>query len=329
MKRFFALLLLTLALSSCDDGDLTQVSFEFNDAPATACNTNTDNFFIFKTQDKRTLIVQLPESNFPNRISADEPNQFVPLTINKGSIRLIYREYSGEVSQSTICSVVPAASPVVVDEREASEGKITITTTAIKSVPNSNGATQITSYLHTLVFTDLKFDLGDGASQINEAFTQITYQTDATDFINFAALPLVNRCSNANTVLFKFQNTQSLVLNLSVADAAALFTSEAGPKTILLSNDSTLKHRFYITTLTSLTFPYFCADPIPATPPVAETFTAVNGVLNQSGIIKVTTLPSDLGSKHTIVLENVQLANGTLNVQMGNTFIFGEIETTN
>jgi hypothetical protein len=329
MKRFFALLLLTLVFSSCDDGDLTEVTFEFDDTVAKECGTGTADFFIYKTQDRRALIIQLPESNFKNRLSADEPSQPLPLAINGSNIRLIYREYSGPVSQSTICSVVPAANPVVTDEREASEGKFTITTTALKSEPDANGATKITAFLHTLVFTDLKFDLGDGASQINEAFAQITYQTAATSFTNFAALPLINRCDNDNTVLFKFQNTQALVLDLSVADAAVLFTSEAGPKRIVVSNDSTLKHLFYTTTTTSLTPQYFCTTPLPGTPPVAETYIAVNGVLNQSGIIEVTTLPSVNGFTHTIVFRNVQLAKGTLNVQMGNAFVFGEIETPN
>ena len=329
MKRFFALLLLTVLFSSCDDGDLTQVTFEFDDTVAKACGTGTSDFFIFKTQDQRALIIQLPESSFKNLLTADLTTQPTPLVINGSSIRLIYREYSGAVTESTICSVVPAADPVVVQEREATEGKISITTTALKSVADANGATRITGYLHTLVFTDLKFDLGDGNNQINEAFTQVTYQTTATSFTNFAGLTGVFKCGTDASFLFKFADKQALVLDLSDADAAFLFSNEAGTKTRLFSDDSTLKHLFYDTTLAFLSEGYFCSNPTPGTPPIIDAFTSVNGVAGVSGSIEVTSLNSDNGFKHTIVLKNVRLAKGSLYRELGNEYIFGEIETTN
>jgi hypothetical protein len=329
MKRFFALFLSILVFSSCDDGDLTQVSFEFDDTVAEDCGMDTDNFFIFKTQDRRALIIQLPESSFENLISVDRPTPPLPLVIDANSIRLIYREYSDEVSINTFCSVVPVAYPAVVQEREATEGKITITTTAIRSEPDANGATRITNFLHTLVFSDLKFDLGDGNSQINEAFTQVTYLTDATPFTNFAGLTGIFSCEDETTFLFKFLNTQALILNLDPADYAFLFSDEAGPKRRLFSSETTLTHAFFNTSAASLSTNYFCANTPPGTPEVLESFNAVNGVDDVSGIIEVTTLSSVNGFMHTIVFKNVRLAKGTLNRELGNAFIFGEFETTN
>lgn len=329
MKHFFAFLLLAVVFSSCDDGDLTQVSFEFDTTVAKPCNTNTGNFFIYKTQDRRALIVQLPEENFQNRITADLATQPPALTINASSVRLIYREYSGTVTSSTICSAVPEANPTVVLEREATEGKITITTTALKSEPDANGATKITGYLHTLTFNDLKFGLGDGNTQINEAFTQVTYQTTPTPFTNFAGVTGLFSCENATSRLFKYLDKQALVLDLSNASAAYLFSNEAGPKTALISNNNKLSHVFFNTENTSLTNDYFCTNPTPATPAVSDIFVAENGVENQTGIIEVTSLPSTNGFKHTIILRKVRLAKGSLKVEMGDAFIFGEYETTN
>jgi hypothetical protein len=324
MKQFFALLLLTLALSSCDDGDLTQVSFEFNNTPAIACNTATDNFFIFKTQDRRALIIRLPESNFQNNLTVDRLSQPEPLAINGTTIQVLYREYSADVTESTICSAIPASNPAVVAERSASAGTINITTTAIRSEPDANGATRITNFLHTLVFSGLKFDLGDGTSQINEAFTIITYQTAGIDFTPFAGLPNLNICSN-NTLLFKNNPTQALILDLSDADAVTLFTGEPGPKRVLISNDSTLRHLFFNSTITPLSNAYFCAISPPDAPPVLETFIAENGTENISGIIEVTTIAIDRGFKHTIILKNITLANKNLKVKMGNAFTYGEV----
>jgi hypothetical protein len=330
MKLFFALLLLTLTLSSCENGDLNQVTFEFNDTPATACNVNvTDAFFIYKIQDRRALIVQLQESNFENEITADKLIQPIPLEINAANIRLIYREYSDDVTKNTICSTIPAANPTVVQEREATAGTITVTTTAIKSAPNANGARSITAYLHTLVFRDLVFDLGDGNTQINEAFTQVTYQTTATAFTSFAGPSPLFSCTNAPIVLFKFLNKQALVLNLSAADAAELFSNSPGPKSILLSDENSLKRLFFNTAVSTLTESYFCTNPAPVNPSITDAFTAENGVVGQSGIIEVTTLSSINGFKHTIVFKNMIFAKGSLKVEMGNEFIFGEFETNN
>lgn len=330
MKHFFALILVVLVFSSCDDGDLTQVSFEFNDSRATACNNNvTNDFFIYKTQDRRALIVQIPESNFKNEISADKTTPNLPLTINSTSIRLIYREYSDVLTNKTICSAVPAANPIVVEEREATAGTIIITTTAIKSEPDANEATKITSYLHTLVFKDLVFDLGGGSTQINQAFTQVTYETPATTFTSFAGLTPVFSCTNDITFLFKYLDKQALVLDLNDTDAAFLFSGEAGPKTRLLSNTNKLTRLFFDTTVNSLTNNYFCTNPLPETPPIIDFFAAENGVVGQSGIIEVTSLPSDIGFKHTIILKKVRLAKGTLKVELGNEYIFGTFETVN
>ena len=333
MKRFFAFLLAILVLSGCDDGELTQVSFEFDDASAKPCGTGSPDFFIYKTQDRRTLIVQLPETSFENEISVDQTTPPLQLAINGSNIRLIYREYSGEITDNTICSVVPPANPIVTQEREATSGKITITTTAILSEPNANGATQITNYLHTLVFTDLVFDLGDNTTQINEAITQVTFQTLATGFTNFSNLTGVKSCTNNGvndaTFLFKYQNDQALILDLSDSDAAFLFSNEPGPKKRYFSSETILTHAFFNTSTVFLNDAFFCSNPTPVTPPVIDSFTAEDGVTDISGIIEVTSLQSVNGFKHTIVLKKVRLVKGTLKRELGNEFIFGEFETSN
>lgn len=329
MKHFFALILVAVLFASCDDGDLTQVSFEFDDKAAGKCGSGSPDFFIYKIQDQRALIIQLPESSFKNEISADKITPTLPLAINGSSIRLIYREYSGEITSNTMCSTIPVSDPVVVNEREATEGTITITTTALKSEPDANGATKITGYLHTLVFKDLVFDLGGGNTQINEAFTQVTYETAATTFTSFAGISPVFSCENDITYLFKYLDKQAIVLDLSDADAAFLFSGEPGPKTRLISSDNKLTRLFFDTTMSTLDNAYFCTTPLPETPPVIDTFTAENGIADQSGIIEVTSLPSDTGFKHTIILKKVRLVKGTLKVEMGNEYIFGVFNTVN
>lgn len=325
MKRIFAFILLVVAFSSCDDGDLTQVTFEFDDTLAGKCGSGTPDFFIYKIQDNRALIIQLPEANFPNRVSADLTTQPEILNIEDEKIRLIYREYSDKITGAMLCSTIPVSDPVVIQEREATKGKIQITTTAIKSEPDANGATKIIAYLHTLIFTDLVFELEDGTNQINESFSQVSYQTDAVPFANFAGLTNLFSCPDNTNKLFKYNPTQALVLNLSDDDVAVLFSSDAGPKTRLISDTNNLSHLFFNTQMTSLANNYFCTDPTPTTPPITEEYIAANGVAGQTGIIEVTTLASDNGFKHTIVFKKVRLVKGSLKVEMGDQFTFGEI----
>ena len=329
MKNFFALLFITVLFSSCDDGDLTQVSFDFDTSDAQACATGTSDFFIYKIQDQRALIIQLPEKSFENKITADQPTAPLTLAISSAEVRLLYREYSGTVTSNTMCSTVPVSSPTVTQEREATDGTITITTTALKSAADANGATQITGYLHTLTFTNLVFELGDEGTQINEAFTQVTYQTDAEAFTPFSGLTGLKSCANDNSFLFKYLDKQALILDLNDADASFLFSGAAGPKVRLISADNKLTRVIFNATSSSLTDAYFCTIPTPTTPAIAELFTAENGIADQSGIIEVTSLPSTNGFKHTIVLKNIRLAKGSLKVDMGAEYIFGEFETMN
>jgi hypothetical protein len=124
-------------------------------------------------------------------------------------------------------------------------------------------------------------------------------------------------------------NDQALILDLSDADATFLFSNEAGLKKRLFSSETILTHAFFNTSTSFLNDAYFCTTPTPVTPPSIETFTAENGVAEVSGMIEVTSLPSDNGFKHTIILKKVKLAKGTLKRELGNEFIFGEFETSN
>ena len=116
---------------------------------------------------------------------------------------------------------------------------------------------------------------------------------------------------------------------MSDADAAFLFSNEAGPKTRLINDATKLTHYFYNTEINTLNNAYFCTNPTPDTPPVIDAYFAENGIEDERGIIEVTSLASDNGFKHTIVLKKIRLVKGSLKVEMGDEFIFGEFETTN
>lgn len=334
MKRFFSFLVLAVLFAGCDDGDMQEVSFEFDETAAKFCNRDASNFFIYKTTDQRALILKLDEDNFTNTLTSDSlANQggVIILPINTTN-QLIYRVYNDAVTENTICSStgVPAAYPVVTEERSAQGGTMFVRTTAIKSEENAEGATNITHYLHTITFADITFITEDG-SQRNETLPAVTYRTDAPRF-NFTTLQNIKTCAeNDHRLLFRYANNQGMTLRLSEADAAYLFSSDfSEPKVRFLNSGNILTYRFFERTdITPLTDSYFCSVTEPELPTVGYTWKGNNSLDSETGVIEVVTEETDDNVfTHTITLKNVTMARDGQNFKLGNNFIFGEVETT-
>lgn len=150
MKKVFALLL-TVILFSCDDGDVTLQSFAFESQSIQKC---ADNNLIFKIKNDELLLLDIPESSFINTVTPDgAPREVLVNSTNK----VIYRKYSGNLSSTTICSVLPPASPVVSKEWNATGGKILIET---NEVFDTDGVTLI-GYTHNILFENVSFSSTD------------------------------------------------------------------------------------------------------------------------------------------------------------------------
>jgi len=150
MKKFFALVL-TIFLFSCDDGDITLQSFAFETQSVQKCS---DNNLIFKIKNDELLLIDISESNFVNTVTPDGTPREV--SINSTN-RVIYRKYSANLTSTTICSIIPPASPVVNKEWNATGGKILIET---DEVFDTDGIT-IIGYTHNITFENVSFSNPD------------------------------------------------------------------------------------------------------------------------------------------------------------------------
>lgn len=331
MKRFFSFLVLAVFFTSCDDGDMEEVSFEFNETAAEPCGRATSNFFIYKTTDQRALILKLAENNFINTVTSDTlETGVIPLEISTTN-QLIYRVYNDVVPNTAICSStgVPAAYPVVTEQRNAHGGKMFVKTTALKSEEGTNGATNITEYLHTITFADITFMTADG-TQRNESLPAITYKTQAPKFL-FDDLSEVRTCAgNGHKLLFKYVDDQAMSLRLGEDDAAFLFSNTLGVKERSLDAANSLTYRFFSkANINRLTDGYFCSAEQPDLPAVKHTWTGNNSTNENTGKIQVLTEQVDDNVyKHTITLKNVTMARGSQNFKLKRDFIFGEVQTT-
>lgn len=172
MKRFLSLLVCTFIFNSCDDGDINFKSFNFDTAaPVTDCPDN--NGLFFKINGNEALILQIPLSSFPNEVTPAGENTVLIDSQNK----VIYRLFSGTVTNNYFCSSVPPVTPTVSDEWTASNGvadvsgMIEITTTEIINTDNV-----LTGYNHFIVFKNVTF-LNSENSFVYESYIFGNYVT--------------------------------------------------------------------------------------------------------------------------------------------------------
>lgn len=158
MKRLFGFFAFLLLLTSCDDGDFTVKSFNFDpNAPVKTCLPESGLYYKFNGLE--ALMLETPPSSFIN----EETPQGQPRTLLiNATNQVIYRTFKTNVSDSYFCSAIPPSSPAITDEWKAmpgvenESGIIEITTKA-----NIDQTTQtITGYDHQIVFKNITFSNG-------------------------------------------------------------------------------------------------------------------------------------------------------------------------
>ena len=113
MKKILIIVFSFFLFSSCDDGELTLESFNFENQTIQKC---TDNYLLFKTKNDELLLLNIPEGVY-NTLFASSPTNGTPreATIG-GTNEIFYRKYSGNVSNATVCALVPVSTPTVTKE---------------------------------------------------------------------------------------------------------------------------------------------------------------------------------------------------------------------
>lgn len=314
MKRYLAFIFLSLSLLGCDDGDLTEVNYDFNENAAIACGENQNNFFIYKTTENRVAILKLNSNNFKNLVNEDNP---ITLNIDGSVNQLIFRTFSDNVTSSTICSTIPPALPIVTEENVALGGEMTIITTARKSENTTDGSSKIDGYLHTIYFQNVTF-----ANQRNQSLRTMTYNTNAVALSNFSNINEISSCLNTNE-FYKNNGSQSIVLKLTAENIALLFNDITGTeKEISLDDNNTITQQIYDVTVHPLQSDYFCNEIAATNPPVVESWKST------AGTVMVTTEATANGFTHTVTLKNVILNKDVLEVKMGNSFNLGKYYIT-
>lgn len=315
MKKLLLSIVALTLLNSCDDGDLTIDTINFDTAIAQECTLNN---VVYKINGSQLLLIEIPVSSLPyeNKVGTKS----FPINTNN---RVLYRGYNNTVTGASICATIPPATPAVIEEWTAIAGTISINTTAIYSAPNPlTGATKISKYRHAITFSNITFAKPSG-NQVYETFVFGDFDTNA------AALPMnfnpdsIQLCNSSNS-LYNAQNggiEGLLIQNLSsnLLDTSILGTA----KTALINtnNENVLRYRLFNLALSlSGNSTYFCSSPLPENPLVKEEWTGQAGVANTSGIIEVITSTNGNGFSHSIRLKGVTFNNAIA----GTSFYYGD-----
>lgn len=154
MKKVFGLIIALLMVTSCDDGEITLQSFDFESQAIQKCSDKT---ILFKTKNDELLLISLPETTFNTAFDNSETDGTPRTVLINSTNEVIYRKYSGNVSSSTICNDLPPATPTVTKEWTTSGGTILIESNALY---DTDGIT-ITGYTHNITFENIVFSSGE------------------------------------------------------------------------------------------------------------------------------------------------------------------------
>lgn len=145
MKNLFVLCVLSL-LVSCNDGDLQIETIDFDSAAISTCESTvtTSSTIFFKINSKEALILELQSGVLKNEVSDGIITSLVP----SQSI-LTYRVFSDNVTSNYFCDAIPTTTPSVLEEIEAEDGEVLITTIL------SEGTTD--TFEHTIQLSGITF----------------------------------------------------------------------------------------------------------------------------------------------------------------------------
>jgi len=169
MKKL-VLVLVLLGFMSCDDGDLTVETLDFDSATISSCTTSPGVELLFKINDVDALILELPSTLLINTVTEIDTPRTAAFTA--ANANAYYRSFNTSITSSYFCDAIPPAGVSVSLEYEASSGTIEVITVAVDS--DEDGVAD--SYEHTITLLNVVFD-NDGESIIDENFEFGTFTT--------------------------------------------------------------------------------------------------------------------------------------------------------
>lgn len=157
MKRIAAFLGLAFVLHSCSDGDLVFETLNFSESRIENCG-----HLYFKSNTNEVLLVNLSGQNNDTLLHPDLPLNEVQFIATNDVNKIYYRTYSDRFNSNLLCSQIPPAQPIVLNEYTSLNGAIIEYTRGTTTQFVDKKAT--INYNYTINFRNLT--LSNGVSEI-------------------------------------------------------------------------------------------------------------------------------------------------------------------
>jgi hypothetical protein len=319
MKKYTSILLFALLFSSCDDGDLIVETFNFEEVSIAQCQISEDIPLLYKIKDQESLLLQLSKDDIRNELTL--PDQPRIITVDNTTRKLLYRTYDGPITVSNICDLIRPATPNILTEWFAAEGKIQITTKPSYTVNEAQNSSRITGYTHSIEVQNVTYSKPGVQVGPQFIFGDFTTQLLPTETLNLVFNEAASQCPDTQKI-YNARGSESFTidnpeLNLIVNTP----TLPGAPRVV---NIGTTNNKVTFRVYNSSTIPdgYFCTTPVPTSPSVRETWTAEGGTIE----VETSTLGGNF--KHIIKFKNVKLVKGNVSFMLGNNFAPWELITT-
>lgn len=132
MRKFLYLFCFSFLLFTCDDGDVIDVTLDF-DKDLELCDQNTTDYLLYdiKLDPYESLSLQFPVNTNSNLIFNPVNNPHVyEFGINGTTVLFNYRTYDGN-PQNLLCTLVPDPNTSILNNYEATSGTVRTVTTFV------------------------------------------------------------------------------------------------------------------------------------------------------------------------------------------------------
>ncbi|OYQ44366.1 hypothetical protein CHU92_02470 [Flavobacterium cyanobacteriorum] len=291
MKKIFGIITLFFFLG-CDDGDIIFKDFNFGTANIQSC---TNNRLVLKVNGSQALILDLDPAAFYN-IETPEGQPRI-ITVNSTN-RVLYRNYTSNVSASAFCSNNPLTSlPPVAEEWVALPGG----TVTVETIKRFNEQDVLVGYNHIIRLSNITFTRGEETLvlQDNDFGTFQKALGYTFDFLDDENNILLNDCGGSAERVFRVNGSETLLFDL----AAGTFSTTPGTVTVDLANTGDDNQVVFTRYAGSASNTFFCSSTPPVVPVTGQWFAT-------AGQLTVTTTEATAGGyNHVITLVNAVFSN--------------------
>ncbi|MEZ4779267.1 MAG: hypothetical protein R2786_07795 [Flavobacteriaceae bacterium] len=125
MQKLFSFIILSTLFLGCNDGEIIDTSFDFDNAAIQFCN-GSDSFLFYKINEANTEAISLLIQGDSDLFIASDTTS---IALNANNF-VNYRVFNSEVTSSYFCTEVPPTSPQVISEFIGNSGTLTLLTIA-------------------------------------------------------------------------------------------------------------------------------------------------------------------------------------------------------